>query len=321
MEFTTSGTGLLSAFHNQKQILGQLNIEHSTKWDKSCNILQINTPGLNSLRLILKAKKQKKKVIIWTHTTAEDFRNAFRFSNLLAPLLKPYLKFVYGLADILFCPSEYTKSILLKYGLDASKIIIHSNGIDTKKFTKNPQKAAKIRKEYKLTKPVIGCVGLVFPKRKGTDSFISTAKKLPNTSFIWFGKIFNNLIVKALPKKLPKNVQFPGYVPDIIAGFSAIDIFLFPSHEENQGIAILEAASMGIPIVMRDIPVYKEWFINEENCLKATTDEEFATQCKKLIEDKALYEKLSKNARLLAETQSIEAIAQKTLKIYKDLLN
>ena len=66
------GTGLLSSYKNQKKSLESLNIEFTEKWDSSCDILQINTPWLRSLWLIKKAKRQGKKIIIWSHVTAED---------------------------------------------------------------------------------------------------------------------------------------------------------------------------------------------------------------------------------------------------------
>jgi 1,2-diacylglycerol-3-alpha-glucose alpha-1,2-glucosyltransferase len=315
-----TGTGLLSAYNNQKAILKRLEIPFVEKWDDACDILQVNTPWLISLHLIKKVKKQNKKVIIWTHTTAEDFMNAFRFSNLLAPLLRKYLKYVYGLADMLFCPSAYTKSILVGYGLDASKIIVQSNGVDVEKFAKNEEKGKQTIAEYKLHKPVIGCVGLVFPKRKGVDTFLYLAKEFPEYDFVWFGKVFSSFLVQALPKTLPANAKFTGYVNDIVGAYSAIDIFVFPSHEENQGMAILEAASASLPLLVRDIPAYEKDYFDGENCFKAHNDAEFKSRLEMLIKDLDLRKKFSQAARVLAEKHSLSTVAQKTLNDYKTLL-
>jgi len=143
--FKNIGTGLLSSYDNQKKALRSLNVEFTERWDNSCDILQINTPWLKSLWLIKKAKRQGKKVIIWSHVTVEDFMQVFRFNKFIAPLMKKYLTYAYGLADLVFCPSEYTKSLLIAYGLPANKLIARSNGVDMSFIYPDAQKRAEYR--------------------------------------------------------------------------------------------------------------------------------------------------------------------------------
>lgn len=313
------GTGLLSSYANQKRSLNALGIEFTEKWDYSCDILQINTPWLKSLWLIKKAKRLGKKIIIWSHVTAEDMRGVFWFGSIIAPLMKKYLTYAYGLADLVFCPSEYTKSLLVAYGLPAEKLVVQSNGVDLKLFFKDEQKRAAYRTQYHCDGLVIGTVGLVIP-RKGIDTFLELAKEFPQHQFIWFGKIYSKLLAKPLPKNLPGNVRFTGYVDDINAAFNAIDIFIFPSYEENQGMVILEAAAVGLPILVRDLPVYQGWLKDGENCLKAKTNEEFKICLDRLINDQNLKDKLSQDTKILAQKESIEFLNKKLLLTYQQLL-
>lgn len=313
------GTGLLSSYQNQKKSMQSLNINFTEKWDDSCDILQINTPWLKSLWLIKKAKRQGKKVIIWSHVTVEDFIQVFRFNKYIAPLMKKYLKYAYGLADLVFCPSEYNRSLLIAYGLSPEKLIVQSNGVDLKMFYPDAKKRDESREKYNCKKMVIGTVGLAVP-RKGIDTFLALAEKFPQYEFIWFGKIYSKLMVKSLPKNLPTNVKFTGYVEDILAAFNAIDIFIFPSYEENQGMVILEAAATGLPIIVRDIPAYIPWLKNNENCLKAKNNEEFASCIEKIISNSELKKKLSQGAQTLAQNESIEFLNKKLLVTYKELL-
>ena len=317
--FKNIGTGLLSSYKNQKVILKHLGVEFVEKWDNSCDILQINTPWIKSLWLIKKAKRQNKKVIIWSHVTVEDFRQVFRFNELIAPLMKRYLTYAYNLADVIFAPSEHTKNLLMAYGISASKIVIMSNGVDIKKFAHDDKKRNELRERYGLSGMVVGDVGLVIP-RKGIDTFLFLAPKFPQNKFVWFGKIYSSLIVKALPKEMPKNVQFTGYVDDIVAAFDACDIFLFPEKEGNEGMVVLEAASLGLPMLVRDIPTYKGWLVNGQNCLMAKTDEEFESHLKELIENANLRKQLGENAKILAKERSMETLGEKTIAIYKKLL-
>lgn len=314
------GTGLLSSYDNQKKSLKALNIDFTEKWDKSCDILQINTPWPKSIWLIKKARRQGKKVIIWSHVTMEDFIQVFRFNKFLAPLMKRYLTYAYGLADLVFCPSAYTRSLLIAYGLPAEKLVVQSNGVDTSFIFPDTAGRATYRQKYDLNQTVVGTVGLVIP-RKGTHTFLTLAKQHPQYQFIWFGKIYNALMAEPLPKNLPGNIQFTGYVQDRNAAFNAIDIFIFPSFEENQGMVLLEAAAVGLPLIVRDIPVYNPWLVDGQNCLKAKNDEEFKTCLDRIINDTDLRQRLRAGAKLLAQNEDIKTLNQKLLLVYQKLLS
>ena len=160
---------------------------------------------------------------------------------------------------MVFCPSSYTKSLLVAYGLPEEKLLAMSNGVDLKRFFVDEKRRQKARTQYQIKKFTVGTVGLVIP-RKGIDTFLELAAQFPDFQFVWFGKIYSKMLAKPLPKNLPPNVFFSNYVEDIIAAYNAIDVFIFPSYEENQGMAILEAAAVGLPLLVRDLPVYRDWF-------------------------------------------------------------
>ena len=103
------------------------------------------------------------------------------------------------------------------------------------------------------------------------------------------------------------------------AALNALDIFIFPSYEENEGMVILEAAAIGLPIVVRDILAYKGWLEHGENCLKAKSNEEFKRYIEMLLEDKNMRLKLGHGAKILAENKSIEALSKKVMDIYAKL--
>ncbi len=317
--FKNIGTGLLRSYENQKKILRSLGIEFTERWDDSCDILQINTPWLKSLYLIKKAHRLGKKVIIWSHVTAEDAAQVFWFNRFIKGLIKKYLAYAYGRADLVFCPSAYTKSLLMAYGLPGEKLMVQSNGVDLKLFYKDDKKRREYRRIHGLDKLTVGTAGLVIP-RKGVDVFLQLAAKYPQYQFVWFGKIYSKLMAKGLPKTLPANVKFTGYVDDMCAAFNALDIFIFPSYEENQGMVILEAAAVGLPILVRDIPVYNPWLKDGENCLKAKDNSDFGPRLEKIIADKRLENKLRKEAVALAREEDIEVLNKKLVATYRKLL-
>lgn len=317
--FRKVGTGLLSSYKNQRVMLKHLGIPFTEKWDKSCDIFQTNTPWLKSLWLMKKAHRHGQKVIVWSHVTAEDAMEVFRFMPLVAPLFKKYLAYAYNQADMIFCPSAYTKSLLVAYGISEKKLVAQSNAVDLEHFYIDSEARKNGREKYGLKGMVAGTVGLVIP-RKGIDTFLKLAEAFPENKFMWFGKIYSSLLVKSLPRELPANTSFTGHVDSVNEAYNSLDIFVFPSYEENQGMVILEAAAVGLPILVRDIPVYQGWLRHEENCLKAKNDEEFAAYLKLLLDDSALRTKLGQAALVLSREESIETLSRKLKQEYETLL-
>jgi 1,2-diacylglycerol-3-alpha-glucose alpha-1,2-glucosyltransferase len=308
--FKKIGTGLLSSYKNQKAILDRLGIPYTDQWDGSCDILQINTPWFKSVYLMKKARRAGKKVIVWSHVTVEDSLQVFRFMKIVAPLFKKYLTYAYGLADLIFSPTEYTKSLLTAYGLPEEKIVVQSNAVNLKKYYEDDGQRKAGKTKYELNTLTVGNMGLVVP-RKGVDTFLMLAKQHPGNQFIWFGKIYSSLLVKPLPKSVPQNVQFTGYIADGNEAYNSMDIFIFPSYEENEGMVILEAAAAGLPILVRDIPVFNGWLKHGVNCLKAKNDQEFDKYLDQLINDMELRKRLGQNAKLLAQEKSTQVLAVK----------
>jgi 1,2-diacylglycerol-3-alpha-glucose alpha-1,2-glucosyltransferase len=310
--YRRAGTGFLTSFKNYLKALELNGVEITQDLKDKYDVLHVNLPFLRSLWAIRQAKKRGIKTVISSHATAEDLAGVWRISSLIRPLVRRYYRFAYGTADVIISPTEYTKNLLKNYGLPASKIEILSSGVDFSEFEVKEKKYQKSQNDL-----VIFNVANAIP-RKGIDSFIYLAKEYPQNKFYWYGKVFKSILYKPIPKNLPANLEFKGYAPDILKVYREEDIFVFPSYEENQGLVILEAAASGLPILIRDLPVYDGWLINEKNCLKAKNDEEFGTQLGRLISDSALRERLGKEAREMAKSHDLKIIGQKLIGIYSN---
>ena len=81
------------------------------------DILHINTYMFNSNAIINKARREGKGVIYHAHSTEEDFRDSFIFSNQIAPVFKKHIVSLYSLADEIITPTEYSKKLLINYGI------------------------------------------------------------------------------------------------------------------------------------------------------------------------------------------------------------
>jgi len=322
-----SGSGIGSAIKHQMEILKEnkkIQVVNDIKLDY--DILQLNTADFLSFNLARRAKLTGKRIIIYAHTTSEDFKNSFIFSNIFSIFVRAYLKKFYKHADLLICPSEYTKKLLEeRYKIKCPMRVI-SNGVDIKRFDEREllEKRNVYRTRFNLKGTVVFCCAGVF-ERKGVSTFINVAKTLRNeaATFVWFGKIFPLSRITTLIRILTQRyVIFTNFVEDIQAAYAAGDVFLFPSKEENQGISVLEAIAAKRPVIVRDIQVF-DWLEDGRDCLKASTDEEFAEKTKLLIHDVKLREKLVRNAfkKLISEGHDIDQAKRNYEKLYSNLLD
>ncbi|KLO24658.1 MULTISPECIES: glycosyltransferase family 4 protein [unclassified Marinitoga] len=317
--FKKSGVG--KALEHQIEALKLAGVEFTLNPKDYYDIAHINTIGPLSERILDESKKNKKPVIVHTHTTYEDFKNSFMFSNLFAPFIKKRLIRMYSKADLLISPSEYTKELILSYGIK-NKVMVVSNGVDIKKFNCKNYNSEKFRKYFNIKKPLIISVGLPF-ERKGILDFHRLAKTLPQYDFVWLGAKINIIpkkIRKILKQEL-KNLKFPGYVEEelLLAAFCEAKLFLFPSYEENEGIVVLEALASQTPLIIRDIPVYKNWLIHKKNCLKSRTFDDFIKNIDLIINKKIDVKAMIDNGRKVAIERDLKNIGIKLKKIYGDI--
>ena len=316
-------SGIGRAFKHQIKICVDQEIEYTTDYKDSYDILHINTIFLKSSEAIKYARKQGAKVIYYAHTTKEDFQNSFTLSNVIAPGLKTWLMYLYSKADLILTPTKYSKSLLIEYGIK-KPIISLSNGIDIERFKPSVVKENKFRNYFKVKddEKIIISVGLWF-ERKGILDFIELAKQLSEYRFIWFGYTPKASIPAKISQAIenkPANCLFPGYISgDIIEGaYSNASAFVFMSYEETEGIVVLEALASKQNVLVRDIPVYGDWLKNGYNVLKATTIKDFKKQLNYFIENPQ--NEIRENGYEIAKTRDIKVIGRQLKEIYVNVL-
>lgn len=318
-----SKSGLGKAIGHQKKALEDNKVEYTTNLKDDYDLLHINFYGPKSYLYAKKAKRNGKHIVYHAHSTEEDFRNSFLFSNLVSPLFKKWLITCYKLGDYIVTPTEYSKRLLLNYHMERPIKAI-SNGVDTKFFERNKEAGLEFRKNYgyKETDKVIVGIGL-YIKRKGILDFVELAKQLPQYKFIWFG--YSPLwaspreIKKAVNTKLP-NLCFAGYVESSVikSALSGADLYLFPTLEETEGIPIIEALTSKIPTLIRDIPVFEEY---EENKVvyKAKDIEDFKEKIILILEHQL--PDLTEEGYKEAKKKDVKTVGKELINTYKEVLD
>lgn len=320
--FSVKGHGVHTAFIECADMMKKIGLEVVTNSGEQSDIVHVHTIGPYAL---IKCLRNRGRLVITAHVIPDSFVGSIVGAKFWLPAARTYLKYFYKLADAILAVSPDVKNELEKMGIDKKKIFFIPNSVNPEKFKRDEKKRKQIREKLHIPNEAFIAMntGQIQP-RKGIASFIETARQLPNMTFVWIGGMpfkklaADHVAMEKLMKNAPKNVIFPGIVPleDMPSYYNAGDVLFFPSYQENFPFSILEAAASSLPIILRDIDIYKPIF--GDNYIKGT-DETFAKLLKKLHEDKNFYEDAVAKAKKIADQYSSTHIAKKVLEIYENI--
>lgn len=309
-------SGVGQALLHQERALASVGVE-ITQHD--ADIVHINTVFPDAFFAARRARRRGQRVVYYAHSTMEDFRDSFCGSNLLAPLFNRWIFRCYRQGDVVITPTPYARRLLYLHGL-ARPVAALSNGVDTAFFSPSEEHGAAFRARYGIgpEKKVVISVGHQIV-RKGILSFITLARVFPDVQFIWFGHTAPALLPRAVREAIaraPKNLHFAGYVDQqaLRDAYCGSNLFCFMSHEETEGIVVLEALACGVPVLVRDIPVYDDWLIDGENVHKARDLAGFVKKTAAILAGTAT--DLTHAGRAVTEERSFDAIGRELLHIY-----
>ena len=122
---------------------------------------------------------------------------------------------------------------------------------------------------------------------------------------------------------LNKNVKFVGKVPwdDVPKYYQIADVFATASTTETQGLTVIEAMAASKPVVAIKDESFELVITDKQDGFFFVTDDEYKELINKLYSDKKLSNKISRQARITANSYSAEVYASRVLEIYKMVVN
>ncbi|NCU39224.1 glycosyltransferase [Candidatus Saccharibacteria bacterium] len=321
-EFSVQGHGVHTAF---VETVHGLNATDTVEVIKNslqpADVRHIHTVGPYSLLQLMRPGAK----IISAHVVPASFVGSLVGAKYWERLAKVYLRWFYNRAKVVLAVSDTTKAELEAIGVKRRIEVVH-NMIDTTRYKTSSANRRKARNELGIPtdKTVVMSNGQVQP-RKRVDTFVRLARELPDMHFIWiggmpFGKVAADATkMQRIIDTAPPNVVFTGVVSleKVREYFAVGDIFVSTSEQETFGIAIIEAAASGQPIVLRDIHDYDKTFRPEAVMCK---EDEFVDELKRLATDSEHYDKMKRNAAKLAKRYDSQVIARQLVDIYRSCL-
>ena len=270
------------------------------------DIVHIHSPATLGLLGISYAKKNNIPVIGTVHSQyKEDFKRALKLEFVSSEMAKEITK-IYSKCDEVWIVNEAVAKIFKEeYGFEKKPRIMY-NATEMMPV-KNKEKADEmINSLHSLTKDdkVLLFVGRI-NKLKNIFFIIDALKILENNDFkykmlfVGSGQDEENL-KHYIKEKAVENVIMCGKVTDrdlLSYYYSRADLFLFPSLYDCSSIVQIEAASQMTPgLFLKGAATADTINDNVNGFLSENDSEKYALKIIEILNDKKLYDKVSKNA-------------------------
>lgn len=160
-----------------------------------------------------------------------------------------------------------SKHMLNYYSTYNNKLILIKNGLTPINYSTPKSDLLHINQivDIKTNYRVVGIVANLI-KRKGIQQALHALVNLENYYLLILGDGSEYENLKNLSKKIgvDKRVLFMGYIPNPQDYYTFFDIYLLTSFSEGLPLSVIDAASLGIPIVSSEIPSMTDAFSHEE---------------------------------------------------------
>jgi len=264
--------------------------------------------------------RREKVDIVCTHSSVDSWgggiaslltrRILVRYKhNLVRVKHAPPTRFIYSLPQKFISVSNAAAEVLLQTGyIHSGKIKRIYAGINSDEF--DPAKSgADIRRDLRQSLGIPDNALIIgntsgFTEVKGQRYLLNAANKLfkmyDNLYLLLVGRIGNKEKVFELASpEFHDRIILPGLRRDIPLLLDIMDIFVFPSTVEAFGYSLIEAMSMAKPVLVSDIPSFREFITDKTNGIffRSADSGSLLNALTNLIENAGKWQALGDNAR------------------------
>jgi glycosyltransferase involved in cell wall biosynthesis len=231
--------------------------------------------------------------------------------------------------DAVIAPSVPMRDVLRRYGVKVPVSVI-STGIDIDVMQDGSRERFCNRYAIDPARPILVHIGRIAHEKNIAfllDVLAEVRKAVPNVLLVIAG---DGPAKKALRRKtvqlgLQRNVHFAGYLtrgPDLWDCFRAGEAFVFASATETQGLVLLEAMALGVPVISTAVMGTKEILDAGKGALVADqTVDDFFEKIIRLLTDRSLRQRLATEGRVYVQEWSAERKAASLVDFYRVVLH
>lgn len=229
----------------------------------------------------------------------------------------------------LVVPSRPMREALREYGVK-NEIAVIPTGIELEDFARGD--GARFRRQHGIAadRPVLVYVGRVAHEKNIGFLFRMLARLRrdhPDCLLVVAGEGPAEDALRHLAGELgiEANVLFVGYLArdgELQDCYRAGDAFVFASRTETQGLVLLEAMALGVPVVSTAVMGTRDVLVDGEGGLVAPEDPEgFAARVAAVLDDPELHGRLGESGRHYARRWSAPAAARQMLGFYQEVID
>ena len=229
--------------------------------------------------------------------------------------------------DRVIVPSPAIEQLLRSQGV-VRPITVLPTGIDPQEFARGDGAGFRRRHGIAAERPLLAYVGrIAHEKNIGflLEMLVAVRRRLPDVLLTIAGE---GPAVPALRRRarelgLEDATLFVGYLErggELQACYAAADLFVFASRTETQGLVLLEALALGVPVVALAVLGTREIVLPGRGARAAPDDPAgFAAVVAELLGDAATRARMSAAALVFAAEWDSRAMARRLVALYESL--
>ena len=226
------------------------------------------------------------------------------------------------------CISENIRQIMIKDGIDKSKLSLIHSGIDTHRFD-NVEVPMDFRSKWAIPQDalLIGTIA-AFAGHKDYPNFIKAAAQvLEQRKDVYFMAVGDGFLLEEMKQladsyKVTDRIVFTGFQHNVGEFLKAFDLFVLASKMEGLGTSVLDAMSVGLPIVCTEAGGIPEMINNGSNGILVPIHESglLSKAILDLLNNPNYRKILGDNALISVTDFDISNTVNQYIKLYSELL-
>ncbi|MEI7512147.1 MAG: glycosyltransferase family 4 protein [Candidatus Uhrbacteria bacterium] len=267
---------------------------------KGFDVVTTQDPLFSGIIGYVAARRSRAGLQIQDHSGAFG-RSAFSWKERL---LRPISKYILKRADRVRTVSLRGKNGLIGIGVAENRIDVIPIATDVSRFTpacQNALRRAGTIHTSRTGKEIV-CVSRL-EKEKGVEILLAAFDRLKPSHPELILTVVGDGSLRTTLDVGKKDVNFVGNQTDVRPYLDRATVYVQPSYFEGWGMAVVEAAASGAPIVMTDVGLAGEVICDEESGLVTPVGdpEALAKAIERVLVDRALGERLAMHARKAVE--------------------